>query len=94
MRWIKIIKDYKCVIDYHHEKANVVMNALSINNQVIVENSKIKQKKRDNGVKKARYLNGSGAKKVIINTVKDTTDISRKDIEGLAEGFSSRNVKK
>jgi hypothetical protein len=45
MRWIKIIKDYKCEIDYHHEKANVVMNALSINNQVIVENSKIKRKR-------------------------------------------------
>lgn len=45
MRWIKIIKDYKCIIYYHHEKANVVVNALSINNQVIVGNSKIKHKK-------------------------------------------------
>jgi hypothetical protein len=45
MKWIKIIKDYKCVIFYHHEKANVVVNALSINNQVIVENSKIKRKR-------------------------------------------------
>jgi hypothetical protein len=45
MKWIKIIKDYKCVIFYHHEKANVVVNALSINNQVIVENSKIKCKR-------------------------------------------------
>jgi hypothetical protein len=45
MKWIKIIKDYKCVIFYHHEKANVVVNALSINNQVIVEYSKIKRKR-------------------------------------------------
>lgn len=48
----------------------------------------------DNGVKKIEYLNGSGTKKVIINTIKDRTDISRKDIEGLAEGFNSRKVKK
>jgi hypothetical protein len=45
MKWIKIIKDYKCVIFYHHEKTNVVVNALSIHNQVIVENSKIKRKR-------------------------------------------------
>ena len=28
-RWMKLIKDYDCVIDYHLEKANVVADALS-----------------------------------------------------------------
>ena len=28
-RWIKLIKDYDCVIDCHPGKANVVVNALS-----------------------------------------------------------------
>ena len=28
-RWIKLIKDYDCVIDYHPGKANVVVDALS-----------------------------------------------------------------
>ena len=28
-RWMKLIKDYDCVIDYHPGKANVVANALS-----------------------------------------------------------------
>ncbi len=28
-RWIKFLKDYNCVINYHPEKANVVDNALS-----------------------------------------------------------------
>ena len=28
-RWMKLIKDYDCVIDYHSGKANVVANALS-----------------------------------------------------------------
>ena len=28
-RWMELIKDYDCVIDYHPEKANVVANALS-----------------------------------------------------------------
>ena len=28
-RWMKLIKDYDCVIDYHSRKANVVADALS-----------------------------------------------------------------
>ena len=28
-RWLELIKDYDCVIDYHPSKANVVANALS-----------------------------------------------------------------
>ena len=28
-RWMELIKDYDCVIDYHPRKANVVANALS-----------------------------------------------------------------
>jgi len=28
-RWVELIKDYDCVIDYHPGKANVVANALS-----------------------------------------------------------------
>ena len=29
MRWLELIKDYDLVIDYHPEKANVVVDALS-----------------------------------------------------------------
>ena len=29
LRWMELIKDYDCVIDYHHGKANVVADALS-----------------------------------------------------------------
>jgi hypothetical protein len=28
-RWVELIKDYDCVIDYHPSKANVVADALS-----------------------------------------------------------------
>ncbi|XP_058003685.1 uncharacterized protein LOC131180091 [Hevea brasiliensis] len=28
-RWIELLKDYDCIIDYHLGKANVVVNALS-----------------------------------------------------------------
>lgn len=29
MRWIKLISDYNCIIDYHPDKANVMVDALS-----------------------------------------------------------------
>jgi hypothetical protein len=28
-RWLELIKDYDCEINYHHGKANVITNALS-----------------------------------------------------------------
>ncbi|XP_052490755.1 uncharacterized protein LOC128043002 [Gossypium raimondii] len=28
-RWIELLKDYDCTIEYHHDKANVVVHALS-----------------------------------------------------------------
>ena len=30
-RWLELIKDYDCTINYHSEKANVVANALNRN---------------------------------------------------------------
>ena len=26
---VRVVKDYDCIVDYHHKKANVVANALS-----------------------------------------------------------------
>jgi len=36
-RWIKLIKDYDYVIDYHLGKANVVADALSWKGKVVIE---------------------------------------------------------
>lgn len=29
MRWMKFLKDYDCMINYHSDKANVITNTLS-----------------------------------------------------------------
>jgi len=34
-RWVELIKDYDCIIDYHPGKANVVANALSYKDKAI-----------------------------------------------------------
>jgi hypothetical protein len=35
-RWVKLIKDYDCIIHYHPRKANVVVDALSRKNKVVI----------------------------------------------------------
>jgi hypothetical protein len=35
-RWIELIKDYDCIIDYHPGKVNVVANALSRKDKAII----------------------------------------------------------
>jgi hypothetical protein len=34
-RWVELIKDYDCIIDYHPRKANVVVNALNRKDKAI-----------------------------------------------------------
>jgi hypothetical protein len=35
-RWMELIKDYDCIIDYHSGKANVVADALSRKNKAFI----------------------------------------------------------
>jgi hypothetical protein len=35
-RWMELIKDYNCIIDYHPGKANVVADALSRKNKAFI----------------------------------------------------------
>ena len=38
-RWVELIKDYDCVIDYHPGKVNVVSDTLSRKNKVVTMDS-------------------------------------------------------
>jgi hypothetical protein len=42
-RWVELIKDYDCVIDYHSGKANVVANALSRKGKTLMNDMEIKE---------------------------------------------------
>ena len=42
-RWVELIKDCDCVIDYHPGKANIVADALSRKGKVIMNNIEIKR---------------------------------------------------
>jgi hypothetical protein len=42
-RWVELIKDYDCVIDYHPGKANVVADALSRKGKIVKNDMEIKE---------------------------------------------------
>jgi len=42
-RWVELIKDYDCVIDYHPGKANVVADALSRKGKIVMNDMELKE---------------------------------------------------
>jgi hypothetical protein len=42
-RWVELIKDYDCVIDYHPSKANVVADALSRKGKIVMNDMELKE---------------------------------------------------
>ena len=42
-RWVELIKDYDCVIDYHPSKANVVADALSRKGKTVMNDMELKE---------------------------------------------------
>jgi len=45
IRWVELIKDYDCVIDYHLEKANVVIDVLSQKERAMVCGVKVQEQR-------------------------------------------------
>jgi hypothetical protein len=42
-RWVELIKDYDCIIDYHPGKANVVVDALSRKGKMVINDMDLKE---------------------------------------------------
>ena len=42
-RWVELIKDYDCVIDYHLGKANIVAYALSRKGKTVMNDMELKE---------------------------------------------------
>jgi hypothetical protein len=40
-RWVELIKDYDCVIDYHPSKANIVADALIRKGKIVMNDMEI-----------------------------------------------------
>jgi hypothetical protein len=42
-RWVQLIKDYDCIINYHRGKANVVADALSRKGKTVMNDMELKE---------------------------------------------------
>jgi hypothetical protein len=42
-RWVELIKDYDCIIDYHPGKANVVADAFSRKGETVMNDMELKE---------------------------------------------------
>jgi len=42
-KWVELIKDYDCIIDYHPDKANVVADALSRKGKIVMNDIELKE---------------------------------------------------
>jgi hypothetical protein len=66
---VELIKDYDCVIDYHSGKANVVADALSRKEKVVVDD--LGNKEQDGFAAKC------GSRRVNTSSSKNSIDASR-----------------
>ena len=74
-RWVELIKDYDCVIDYHPSKANVVVNALSRKGKTVMNDMEIKEHE---------------SIVIIIRSVKDPICASRQGLGGSTGKWESK----
>jgi hypothetical protein len=54
-RWVELIKDYDCVIDYHPSKANVVVDSFSWKGKTVVNDVEVREQRNLVELKKWVY---------------------------------------
>ena len=76
-RWVELIKDYDCVIDYHPGKANVVADALSRKGKIMMNDMELIEQESIVEFKKKRLAAKCRARGVTVSLVKDPICVSR-----------------
>ena len=77
-RWLELLKDYDCIIDYHPGKANVVADALSRKIVVAMSLQYSDWRLEDNGAMLAQLEAQPVLKKIIIDVQKKDEELQKK----------------
>ncbi|XP_061971828.1 uncharacterized protein LOC133694346 [Populus nigra] len=89
-RWVELIKDYDCIIDYHPRKANVVVDALSRKGKTVMNDMELKEQENIVELKKKRLASNCRAPGVTISSVKDSICVSRQGLGGSTSRWESK----
>ena len=77
-RWLKLFKDYDCIIDYHPEKANVVPDALSRKTVAMMSLQHSEWRLADDGAILAQLEAQPVLKQMIIDAQKNDEELQKK----------------
>ena len=80
-RWVELIKDYDCVIDYHPGKANVVADALSRKGKAVVGDTKITEQENLMELKKMGLQLSMGPQGSLLSHIKIRSVLRDKVLE-------------
>ena len=77
-RWLELLKDYDCIIDYHPGKANIVADALSRKTMVAMSLQYNDWRLADDGAMLAQLEAQPGLKQMIIDAQKNDEELQKK----------------
>ena len=87
-RWVELIKDYDCVIDQHPGKANVVANALSQKEKIVMNDMELKEQVSIVEFKKMGLQ--LSIVEFIVSSIKDPIYASRQGLGGSTGRWESK----
>jgi hypothetical protein len=89
-KWVELIKDYDCIIDYHPSKANVVADALSRKGKIVMNDMELKEQESIVELKKNGLAAKCRVRGVTVSLVKDSICVSRQGLGGSTNRWESK----
>ena len=92
-RWLELLKDYDCIIDYHPRKANIVADALSRKTMVAMSLQYSDWGLADDGAMLAQLEAQPVSRQVIIDEQKNDEELQKK-LEMVRDGDKTKFLEK
>jgi hypothetical protein len=89
-RWVELIKDYDCIIDYHPGKANVVADALSRKGKAVMNDMELKEHESIVELKKMGLQLSVGPEGSLLAQLKIWYIVSRQGLGGSTSRWESK----
>ena len=86
-RWLELFKDYDCIIDYHPEKANVVVDALSRKTVAAMSLQHSEWRLVDDGALLAQLIAQPILKQMMISAQKNDVELQKRWSENVIKQF-------